>query len=55
MGKEIPWSFQKIRSGEQLNPKGRRLTNVASLTAAGITPAKNPAQSPSQLPMANSK
>ena len=42
MGKEIPWSFQKIRSGEQLNLKGRGLTNVASLTAAGITPAKNP-------------
>ena len=42
MGKEIPWSFQKIRSGEQLNLKGRGFTNVASLTAAGITPAKNP-------------
>ena len=42
MGKEIPWSFQKIRSGEQLNLMGRGFTNVASLTAAGITPAKNP-------------
>jgi hypothetical protein len=42
MGKEIPWSFAKIRSGEQLNLKGRGFTNVASLTAAGITPAKNP-------------
>ena len=42
MGKEIPWSFQKIRSGEQLNLKRRGLTNVASLTPAGITPAKNP-------------
>ena len=42
MGKEIPWSFQKIRSGEQLNLKGRGFTNVASLTAAGITAAKNP-------------
>ena len=41
MGKEIPWSFAKIRSGEQLNLKGRGFTNVASLTAAGITPAKN--------------
>ena len=42
MGKEIPRSFEKIRSGEQLNLKGRGFTNVASLTAAGITPAKNP-------------
>lgn len=41
MGKEIPWSFQKIRSGEQLNLKGKGYTNVASLTAAGITAAKN--------------
>jgi hypothetical protein len=42
MGKEIPWSFAKIRSGEHLNLKGRGFTNVASLTAAGITAAKNP-------------
>lgn len=42
MGKEIPWSFVKIRSGEQINLKTRAFTNVASLTAAGITPAKNP-------------
>ncbi len=42
MGKEIPWSFQKIRSGEQLNLKSRALANVAALTAAGITAAKNP-------------
>ena len=42
MGKEIPRSFEKIRSGEQLNLKSRPFTNVASLTAAGITPAKNP-------------
>jgi hypothetical protein len=42
MGKEIPWSFQRIRSGEQLNLKSRGFTNVASLTAAGITAAKNP-------------
>ena len=41
MGKEIPWSFQKIRNGEQLNLNGRGFTNVASLTAAGITAAKN--------------
>ena len=42
MGKDVPWSFQKIRSGEQLNLKSRPFTNVASLTAAGITAAKNP-------------
>jgi hypothetical protein len=42
MGKEIPWSFQGIRGGEQLNLKSRAFTNVASLTAAGITPAKHP-------------
>ena len=42
MGKEIPWSFAKIRSGEQLNLKGKGYTNVASLAAAGITAAKNP-------------
>jgi hypothetical protein len=41
MGKEIPWSFAKIRSDEQLNVKGRGFTNVASVTAAGITVAKN--------------
>ena len=42
MGKDIPWSFQKMRGGEQLNLKSRPFTNVASLTAAGITPARNP-------------
>jgi hypothetical protein len=42
MGKDIPWSFQKIRSGEQLNLKSRPFANVAALTAAGITAAKNP-------------
>ena len=42
MGKEIPWSFQKMRGGEQLNLKSRPFTNVASLSAAGITPARNP-------------
>jgi hypothetical protein len=42
MGKDIPWSFQKIRGGEQLNLKSRPFTNVASLTAAGVTPARNP-------------
>jgi hypothetical protein len=42
MGKEIPWSFTKTRSGEQLNLKSRGFTNVASATAAGLTAAKNP-------------
>lgn len=41
MGKEIPRSFEKFRNGEQLNLKNRGFTNVASLTAAGITAAKN--------------
>ena len=41
MGKLIPRSFEKIRSGEQLNLKMRGFTNVASLTAAGVTAAKN--------------
>jgi len=40
MGKEIPRSFERIRNGEALNLKGRKFTNVASLTAAGLTPAK---------------
>jgi hypothetical protein len=40
MGKLIPWSFQKIRSGELLNLKYGGFTNVASLTAAGLTPAR---------------
>ncbi len=42
MGKEIPWSFAKIRSGEQLNLKTRPFANVAALTAASVTAAKNP-------------
>ena len=42
MGKEIPWSSPKIRSGENVNLKGRGFTNVASLTAVGITAAKYP-------------
>ena len=42
MGKDIPWSFTKIRSGEQLNLKSRPLANAAALTAAGMTAAKNP-------------
>jgi hypothetical protein len=42
MGKQIARSFEKIRSGEQLNLKSRAFTNLASLTAAGLTPANNP-------------
>jgi hypothetical protein len=42
MGKQIARSFEKIRSGEQLNLKSRAFTNLASLTAAGMTPANNP-------------
>src|SRR5215470_1492362 len=41
MGKDVPRSFEKIRSREQLNLKMRGFTNVASLTAAGLTAAKN--------------
>jgi hypothetical protein len=43
MGKDIPWSFNNLRGGIQLNLKsgtGRSFTNLASLTAAGLTPAK---------------
>jgi hypothetical protein len=42
MGKAVSRSFEKIRNGEQLNLKSRAFTNVASLTAAGVTPANNP-------------
>ena len=42
MGKEIPRSFERLRNGEALNLKAKGFTNVASLTAAGITAAKNP-------------
>jgi hypothetical protein len=41
MGKEIPRSFGKIRNGQALNLKDGAFTNVASLTAAGVTAAKN--------------
>jgi hypothetical protein len=41
MSKQIIRGLEKLRNGEQLNLKGRGFTNVASLTAAGITPAKN--------------
>ena len=40
MGKLIPWSFEKIRSGEQIQPP--TFTNVAAAVAAGVTAAKFP-------------
>ena len=40
MGKEIPRSFEKIRSGEQIQPP--TFTNVAAAVAAGVTAAKFP-------------
>ncbi len=40
MGKEIPRSFEKIRSGEQLQVP--TFTNVAAAVAAGVTAAKFP-------------
>ena len=42
MGKELPWSFQKIRGGLALSLKQGGFTNLASLTNAGLTPAKYP-------------
>jgi hypothetical protein len=41
MGKEIPRGLEKIRNGQLLSLKAGGFTNVASLTAAGITAAKN--------------
>ncbi len=40
MGKLIPWSFEKIRSGEVIQIP--TFTNVAAATAAGVTAAKFP-------------
>jgi len=40
MGKLIPWSFEKIRSGEQIQIPS--FTNVAAATAGGVTAAKFP-------------
>ena len=40
MGKLIPWSFEKIRSGEQIQVP--TFTNVAAAAAAGVTAAKFP-------------
>ena len=40
MGKEIPRSFERLRTGEQLVIP--TFTNVAAATAAGVTAAKFP-------------
>ena len=40
MGKEIPRSFEKIRSGEQIQIP--TFTTVAAAVAAGVTAAKYP-------------
>jgi hypothetical protein len=40
MGKLIPWSFEKIRSGEVIQIP--TFTNVAAAVAAGVTAAKFP-------------
>jgi len=40
MGKLIPWSFEKIRSGEAIQIP--TFTNVAAANAAGVTAAKYP-------------
>ena len=40
MGKDIPRSFAKIRSGEQIVPAV--FANVAAANAAGVTAAKFP-------------
>jgi hypothetical protein len=40
MGKLIPWSFEKLRSGEHLVIP--TFTNVAAAVAAGVTAAKYP-------------
>ena len=40
MGKEIPRSFERIRSGEQIQIP--TFTNVAAAVAAGVTAAKYP-------------
>ena len=40
MGKILPRSFERLRSGEQLQPP--TFTNVAAANAAGVTAAKFP-------------
>ena len=40
MGKIIPRSFERLRSGEQIQPP--TFTNVAAAVAAGVTAAKFP-------------
>lgn len=40
MGKLIPWSFEKLRNGEQIQMPS--FANVAAANAAGVTAAKFP-------------
>ena len=40
MGKILPRSFERIRSGEQIQPP--TFTNVAAAVAVGVTAAKYP-------------
>ena len=40
MGKIVPRGFERIRSGEQIQPA--TFTNVAAAVAAGVTAAKFP-------------
>jgi hypothetical protein len=40
MGKEIPRSFERLRSGEQIQIPG--FVNTAAAVAAGVTAAKYP-------------
>ena len=40
MGKLLPRSFERLRSGEQIQPA--TFTNVAAAVAAGVTAAKFP-------------
>lgn len=40
MGKLLPRSFERLRSGEQIQPP--TFANVAAATAAGVTAAKFP-------------
>jgi hypothetical protein len=40
MGKFLPWSFERIRSGEHVQIP--TFTNVAAAVAAGVTAAKSP-------------
>ena len=42
MGKEIPWSFREDSERRATEPQEPTFTNVAALTAAGVTAAKYP-------------